>query len=119
MRDARADDTAIVAVLADAVASEKHEDMFSILEQMDRAHPEFAHWYLAWLGVELDSQGLGLGGQLLEHGLRIVDQTHLPAYLETPNPRTVSFYERYGFGVTAESRAGTCPPVISMFRDVH
>ena len=113
------DETAIAAVLTDAVDPERHEDMFSVLEQMDEAHPTFEHWYLPWLGVLPDGQGSGLGGRLLEHGLGIVDQQHLPAYLETPNPRTIRFYERYGFEVTAESRSGSCPPVSSMLRDAR
>jgi GNAT superfamily N-acetyltransferase len=113
------DETAIAAVLTDAVDPEQHEDMFSVLEQMDRAHPTFEHWYLPWLGVVPDGQGSGLGGRLLEHGLGIVDQSHLPAYLETPNPRTLAFYERRGFVVTAESQAGSCLPVISMLRDAR
>lgn len=29
---------------------------------------------------------------------------HLPAYLDSPNPRNVSFYERHGFVVTGEAR---------------
>jgi GNAT superfamily N-acetyltransferase len=113
------DETAIADVLTDAVAAEQHEDMFSVLAQMDRAHPAFEHWYLPWLGVVPEAQGQGLGGQLLEHGLAIVDRTHLPAYLETPNPRTVAFYERHGFVLTAESQSGGCPPVISMVRDAR
>jgi ribosomal protein S18 acetylase RimI-like enzyme len=116
---AAVDETTIAAVLTDAVADEQHEDMFSVLEQMDRAHPTFEHWYLPWLGVLPDAQGAGRGGQLLEHGLTIVDNDHLPAYLETPNPRTIAFYERHGFAVTAESRSGSCPPVISMLRDAR
>jgi len=116
---AAVDETTIAAVLTDAVADEQHEDMFSVLEQMDRAHPTFKHWYLPWLGVLPDAQGAGRGGQLLEHGLTIVDNDHLPAYLETPNPRTIAFYERHGFAVTAESRSGSCPPVISMLRDAR
>jgi ribosomal protein S18 acetylase RimI-like enzyme len=116
---AAVDETTIAAVLTDAVADEQHEDMFSVLEQMDRAHPTFEHWYLPWLGVLPDAQGAGRGGQLLEHGLTIVDNDHLPAYLETPNPRTIAFYERHGFAVTAESRSGSCPLVISMLRDAR
>jgi GNAT superfamily N-acetyltransferase len=116
---AAVDETTIAAVLTNAVADEQHEDMFSVLEQMDRAHPTFEHWYLPWLGVLPDAQGAGHGGQLLEHGLMIVDTDHLPAYLETPNPRTIAFYERHGFAVTAESRSGSCPPVISMLRDAR
>ena len=33
------DEAAIADVLTDAVAAERHEDMYSVLEQMDRAHP--------------------------------------------------------------------------------
>ena len=101
------------------MASEQHEDMFSVLEQMDPAHPTFEHWYLPWLGVVAGAQGEGLGGQLLEHGLARVDQSHLPAFLETPNPRTIAFYERQGFVVTAESQSGDCPVVTSMLREAR
>jgi hypothetical protein len=39
-----------------------------------------------------------------------------PAYLETPNPRTVRFYERAGFGTTGVARAGACAPITPMGR---
>ncbi len=48
--------------------------------------------------------------------LETVDGTHMPAYLETPNPRTIIFYERHGFEVTGEAQAGTSPPVTFMLR---
>jgi ribosomal protein S18 acetylase RimI-like enzyme len=110
------DGDAIVAVLSQSVSAAKHADMFSVLEQMDEAHPAFPHWYLPWLGVRHEQQGAGLGGQLLSHCLTHVDADSLPAYLETPNPRTVPFYERHGFEVTGVARAGTCPPVTLMLR---
>jgi ribosomal protein S18 acetylase RimI-like enzyme len=114
--DSAADGDAIVAVLTDSVAPAQHEDTFSVLGQMDEAHPGFPHWYLPWLGVDPALQGQGLGGELIEHCLRIVDNDHLPAYLETPNPHTIPFYERYGFELTGEARAGACPPVAFMLR---
>jgi hypothetical protein len=52
----------------------------------------------------------------MKHCLRVVDNDHLPAYLDSPNPRNVSFYERHGFVVTGEAQAGTCPPIVSMLR---
>ena len=52
----------------------------------------------------------------MEPCLSIVDASHLPAYLETPNPRTIPFYERHGFEVVGEARAGACPPVAFMAR---
>ena len=114
--DAQQNEERVISVLGEAVANELHEDMFSVVEQMAQAHPTFRHWYLPWLGVERDCQGSGLGGRLLRACLTRVDANHLPAYLETPNPRTVPFYERHGFEVTAVSQAGSCPPVTSMLR---
>jgi GNAT superfamily N-acetyltransferase len=114
---AEPDGDAIVAVLSEHVASDQHADMFSVLEQMDAAHPRYPHWYLPWFGVQSPLQGQGLGGQLMSGCLAIVDESHLPAYLETPNPRTVAFYERHGFNVTGEARAGACPAVTCMRRD--
>ena len=111
-----ADGTAIVDVLAGTVATDKHEHLFSVLDQMDRAHPTYPHWYLPWFGVRPELQGGGLGGSLLEHCLRFVDESRLPAYLETPNPRTIAFYERHGFRAVSVSAAGACPPVTSMLR---
>ena len=61
-------------------------------------------------------QGRGLGGQLMRPCLQIVDDTNLPAYLETTNPRTIPFYQRHGFEVTGEAQAGTCPPITFMQR---
>jgi GNAT superfamily N-acetyltransferase len=114
--DAQPAGDAIVAVLSRSVSPTQHADMFSVLDQMDEGHPTFPHWYLPWLGVRHAMQGAGLGGRLLTHCLTKVDEDHVPAFLETPNPRTVSFYERHGFEVTAVAQAGACPPVTLMLR---
>ena len=45
------DGDAITTVLAGTVDPAKHEDTFAVAEQMDAAHPRFAHWYLPWLAV--------------------------------------------------------------------
>jgi len=116
---AEPDAEAIIALLTECVSPEKHEDAFAVLEQMDQAHPSYAHWYLPWLGVDTARRGAGLGSELLEKCLAIVDADHLPAFLETPNPRTIPFYERHGFDVTNIAQAGTCPPVTSMLRSPH
>ena len=113
---AEQDGQAIVDLLAASVPRHKHEDMYLALEQMDEAHPRFPHWYLPWLGVDPSVQGQGLGSRLLRHCLRFVDETKQPAYLETPNPRTIPFYERHGFEVTGATQAGRCPPITFMSR---
>lgn len=110
------DGDAIVAVLTETVAAAKHEDLYAVLGQMDEGHPRFPHWYLPWFGVDAALQGRGLGGELMENCLRILDDDHLPAYLETPNPRSIPFYERYGFETTGEAQAGGCPPIAFMLR---
>ena len=107
---AEPDGDAIVGVLSEGVSTDKHTDVFAVLEQMDVAHPQTPHWYLPWLGVDCALHARGLGGELLAHGLQTVDSSHLPAYLETPNPRSVPFYERHGFSVSGTAQAGDCAP---------
>ena len=111
-----ADGDAIVTALAQTVAEEKHEDMFAVLGQMDAAHPTYPHWYLPWFAVDVPCQGQGLGTELMSPCLAAVDATHRPAYLETPSPRTIPFYQRHGFEVTGQAQAGTCPPITFMLR---
>jgi GNAT superfamily N-acetyltransferase len=110
------DGDAIVNALSEGVSSEKHQDTFAVLEQMDQSHPGYPHWYLPWLGVDRTMQGGGLGGELLKRCLAIVDESHLPTYLETPNPRTVPLYERQGLLIIDVARAGACPPITLMLR---
>jgi GNAT superfamily N-acetyltransferase len=111
------DGDAVAAVLAETVSADLHADAFATLEQMEAAHPRYPHWYLSWLGVKPARRGMGLGGRLLEQCLAIVDESGSPAYLETPNPRTVPFYQRHGFAVTGVAQAGACPPVTLMLRE--
>jgi GNAT superfamily N-acetyltransferase len=110
------DGDAVVAEIMRSVATDRHADVFAVLDQMEAAHPTFPHWYLPWFGVEGGQQGRGLGGELMRNCLAFVDGDHLPAYLESPNARNLPFYERHGFEVTGVSQAGACPPVYSMLR---
>jgi ribosomal protein S18 acetylase RimI-like enzyme len=111
-----ADGGAIVSVLTESVSTDKHEEMYDVLGQMEAAHPTYPHWYLPWLGVDGSSQGRGLGDSLLGYCLEFVDRAGLPSYLETPNPRTVPFYQRHGFTVTGTTVSPTCPPLTFMTR---
>jgi GNAT superfamily N-acetyltransferase len=110
------DGDAVAAVLTDTVTPARHADLFAVAEQMSAAHPTYRHWYLPWFGVRGDLRGRGLGSRLMVACLETVDADRLPAYLETPNPRTLPFYERHGFTVTGEAQAGACPPIVFMLR---
>ena len=107
----------IVRVLMTTVDEARHGDTMACLEQMDAAHPRYPHWYLPWFGVEARAQGSGLGATLMVNCLRAVDETGLRAYLETPNPRTISFYERYGFRVSGSTHTADCPVITFMLRE--
>jgi GNAT superfamily N-acetyltransferase len=111
------DGEATVAHFLATVAPEKIDDLMAVFAQMDEAHPTRRHWYLPWFGVDCALQAQGLGSELMRPSLEIVDGDHLPAYLDSTNPRNISFYQRHGFSVTGEWRAGTSPPIISMLRD--
>jgi ribosomal protein S18 acetylase RimI-like enzyme len=106
----------IVSVLTETVPSGQHADIHAVIAQFGEAHPTVPHWYLPWFGVDASLQGRGLGGELMKHCLRIVDEDHLLAYLEDTNPRNVPFYERHGFEVVGEAQAGGFPRMTLMLR---
>lgn len=107
----------VVRVLMTTVDESRHADTMLALEQLDTAHPRFPHWYLPWFGVDAELQGTGRGGTLMAACLEAVDETALPAYLETPSPRTIRFYERHGFRVTGWTATELCPVVTFMLRE--
>jgi ribosomal protein S18 acetylase RimI-like enzyme len=81
-------------------------------------HPRTSHYYLAFLGVEPESQGRGLGAALLAPMLDRCDRERVPAYLEATTPRNRALYLRHGFEVTEEfhfPRGG--PPSWRMWRE--
>ncbi len=110
------DDEAIERCAIDTVASGQHEDLFAVFADMEAAHPIFDHWYLPWFGTDPVWQSRGVGSALLQLCLKAVDAAGLPAYLETPNPRNIAFYQRQGFELAGQTQRGGCPPVTFMLR---
>ena len=60
------------------------------------------HLHLGPIGVEPDSQGLRIGGRLMERFCTEVDRTRTAGYLETDRPSNVGFYQHYDFEVMKE-----------------
>jgi GNAT superfamily N-acetyltransferase len=91
---------------------------FAGFASLERLHPEAPHWYLAFVGIEPALQGQGTGRKLLAPVLNVADETSTICYLETPFPRTHSFYENLGFARYAEPRtfAGAPQGVVSFVR---
>ena len=89
-----------------------------LLAKVEAAHPREPHWYLEAVGVVPDARGEGVGGPLLTPVLERCDAEGLPAYLESSNPRNITFYERHGF-VTRPLFAlpPGCPVITPMWRD--
>lgn len=108
---------ATVTLFEATVDSRIFDDLLGVFAQMDQAHPTIPHWYLPWFGVDCMRQGQGLGSFLMAPCLETVDKDHLPAYLDSTNPRNVAFYQRHGFEVTGQRQAGSSPPIISMLRE--
>ncbi|MEN0066189.1 MAG: GNAT family N-acetyltransferase [Myxococcota bacterium] len=65
-------------------------------------HPKERHYYLNAIGILRAGQGQGLGGQLMEHVLRMADQEGVPTYLENSREQNLAFYRRYNFEVTEQ-----------------
>lgn len=106
----------IIDVLIESVATNKQDDLFATLSDMDAAHPTYPHWYLPWLGTDMSYVGEGHGSMLLSQSLATIDKANLPCYLETPNPKTIPFYRRHGFEIVGTSENGSCPVITFMER---
>ena len=59
--------------------------------------PAEPHWHLGPFAVRADAQARGIGSQLLEAFLELVEKCEVMAYLETDTAGNVRFYERFGF----------------------
>jgi ribosomal protein S18 acetylase RimI-like enzyme len=110
------DGEASAAIFEATLAGDLLADMMAMFGQMEDAHPTYPLWYLPWLGVDPALQGTGVGSGLMRPCLEMVDAQHLPAYLDSTNPRNIPFYERQGFEVVGQSQAGSSPAITSMLR---
>lgn len=110
------DEEALGAVLEEGVPVDRRAEIFALLDEVGAAHPEEPHWFLPAIGVDPVSQGSGVGAALMACSLERCDADHTVAYLESTNPRNISFYERLGFDVIGRMQVGDSPVLTAMRR---
>jgi len=88
------------------------------LLQFEAAHPhDKPHYYLSFVATHDDHRGRGIGERLLAQNLELIDAEHLPAYLESSNPKNLTRYERLGFRPRSDfDFAPGGPTVTTMWR---
>ena len=97
----------VIAALGQGLgAAERWDEVF---ETLLARRPGSAHWYLSLLGVRPECRGLGVGGGLLAAWLAGVDGAGGAAWLETDEPRNLSFYRAAGFDVRGELELFSVP----------
>lgn len=72
------------------------------LNLVTKLHVRERHWYLATFSLATKAQSKGYGRALMENLLAAADRDRLPVYLETANPKNLSYYGRFGFAVTQQ-----------------
>jgi ribosomal protein S18 acetylase RimI-like enzyme len=109
----------IVELVQRTVDEKQQADLFTIFNQLPEYHPHEPHWYLAAIGIDPSRQNQGQGAALIQHALRTCDRNHQSAYLESSNPRNISFYRKHGFEVLTTLQAGSSPPLTPMYRSAR
>lgn len=111
-----ADDDMVSALVREMVPNAMLKNMAMLAEETGKYVPAEPHWYLADIGVDVTQQGRGLGALLMKDMLQRCDLDKLPAYLESSNPKNLSFYERHGFAALGEINVGNPQPITPMLR---
>lgn len=111
-----ADEEALVSLIERTAPASIQQDATGVFEQMAGFHPHEPHWYLPLIGVDPARQGQRLGDKLMAYALARCDADQLPAYLESSNPRNLSFYQRHGFEVLGKIQVGSSPTIVPMLR---
>ena len=111
-----ADEEALGTLIERTAPASIQQDAAEVFEQMASFHPHEPHWYLPLIGVDPARQGQQLGDKLMTHALTSCDADQLPAYLESSNPRNLSFYQRHGFEALGKIQVGSSPTIVPMLR---
>ena len=110
------DEAKMDAIMEETLRPEISEDIAAVMKGMAEHHPREPHWYLPLVAADPNWIGQGLGTLLMKHALRRCDEEGVAAYLESSNPRNISFYERHGFKITGKIQCGSSPVMTPMLR---
>lgn len=88
-----------------------------LLPVVESRHPRVPHYYFPHIGVAPPAQGNGIGNALISRTLERCDREGRHAYLEASSERSAALYERLGFRIVEELRAGGSPPLRLMLRE--
>jgi ribosomal protein S18 acetylase RimI-like enzyme len=86
------------------------------ITQMERRHLREPHFYVPYVGVAPEGQGVGLGTKLLGKTTEKADAHGLPTYLEASSERNAALYERLGFEHLGAFTVLGSPPLWPMRR---
>ena len=110
------DEAEMGAIMEKTLRPETADDIGVVMKGMAEHHPLEPHWYLPVIAADPNWIGQGLGAVLMKHALRRCDEEGVAAYLESSNPRNISFYERHGFEIIGKIQSGSSPVLTPMLR---
>lgn len=108
-----------VAAMAEVATDADMERLGVFGAATSERRPSRPHWHLSVIATDDGARGRGLGSRLLNETLPMVDETGLPAHLESTNTRNVSLYLRHGFEVVEEVELPDGPVFTTMWREPH
>jgi GNAT superfamily N-acetyltransferase len=89
---------------------------YRVQRALERFRPLEPHWYLMTCGVRTDAQGAGIGGDLLRHRLRLLDEEGAAAYLESTTSDDRRLFDALGFVPGAKIQGLPTARPTAMFR---
>lgn len=110
------DTDAVVHHLGLSVPGKRLPQLTAGLAAQAALRPPEPHWFLPWMGVVPEAQGMGIGAALLRDGIERADADRLPVHVEATTRRAAGFYARHGFTTRAVVDLPGYPEITTMWR---